>query len=88
VNCFAVTNFFTFAGPPSSMDTPSTTTPRSEYFSWMACSSGMDFRHGTHHVAQKSTSTTLPLRLWFDTGLRERVSSANEGAGRGNVGGK
>ncbi len=82
-------NFFTLAaaGAPSSIDTPTTANPRAAYLACSDCSSGMDFTHGGHHVAQKSSSTTWPLRLAFDTAPPRRSRSENPGAGRGSVGG-
>jgi hypothetical protein len=43
---------------------------------------GNDLRHGSHHVAQKSTMTTLPPRPAIETlPLPFVESSANGGAG-------
>ena len=69
------------------MEIPTTRNPRLEYFSCRACRSGMDLRQGAHHVAQKSSSTTLPARALFETGLPCRSVSENAGLSRGKTGG-
>src|SRR5262249_53731296 len=43
------------------MDTPRTATPRPRYVFSSLTRSEYSSRHGTHHVAQKLTTTTLPL---------------------------
>src|SRR5580658_10309905 len=45
------------------MATPSIVKPRLEYFCWNSIIHGISTRHGSHQVAQKFTSTTLPFRL-------------------------
>src|SRR6188472_24919 len=47
----------------------------------MLSSSGISFRHGPHHVAQKLTITTWPLRLESLMGLPVLESSVKSGAG-------
>ncbi len=55
-------NAGTFFSACSSMVMPKTTSPCDEYCSCSFCSSGMLFTQGLHHVAQKSSSTTLPRK--------------------------
>ena len=47
------------------MFTPTISSPSSLCSSYSASSAGNDSTHGAHHVAQKSTRTTLPFRLWM-----------------------
>src|SRR4051794_35494252 len=37
--------------------------PRDPYFVWNAANHGISILHGSHHVAQKSSRITLPLKL-------------------------
>src|SRR5688572_6814245 len=48
---------------PLGWHTPMMTRPWSLYLSISSLVCGTDWMHGPHHVAQKSTSTTLPLSL-------------------------
>src|SRR5271163_4286948 len=45
------------------MAMPKTVNPLAEYLFWNSIRSGISARHGSHQVAQKFTSTTLPFRL-------------------------
>src|SRR5438046_261713 len=44
----------------SSTETAAISRPLDLYFTYNSWSFGNDFLHGSHHVAQKSTMTTLP----------------------------
>src|SRR5580692_6384675 len=70
--------------PPlsSSSEKPTTTSPLDRYLVLRAWSLGNDLRHGSHHVAQKSTMTTLPPRPAIEIfPLPFAESRANGGAG-------
>src|SRR5580658_8908745 len=70
--------------PPlsSSSEKPTITRPLALYLVLSSCSFGKDFLHGSHHVAQKSTMTTLPLSPAIDTlPLPLAESRAKVGAG-------
>src|SRR5262245_1122436 len=43
--------------------------PLFPYFSWNSMNHGISILHGPHHVAQKSSSTTLPLNAESFTSL-------------------
>src|SRR5579863_1024619 len=45
------------------MATPRIVNPWLAYFCWNPIIHGISTRHGSHHVAQKFTSTTLPFKL-------------------------
>src|SRR5436190_21585359 len=47
-------------GAIGSIETPTISRPWLRYFSWSWMKLGISIRHGPHHVAQKSTITTLP----------------------------
>ena len=53
-------NNLTTGQPSSSMEMPITVKLVSRYFCESSLIHGMDALQGTHHVAQKSRSTTLP----------------------------
>src|SRR5712691_3589427 len=80
-------SFFTHGStaflPSSSMATPSTVKPRGPYFCWNSISQGISTRQGPHHVAQKFTSTTLPLYCASVTSLPSRSLKVTSGAGTG-----
>src|SRR5580693_8275885 len=62
-NCVVWTYGATTLFPSSSIATPSMVRPLSAYFCWNPIIHGISTRHGSHQVAQKFTSTTLPFRL-------------------------
>src|SRR5438874_8218456 len=43
------------------METPTTWRPAFPYLFWNSMNQGISILHGPHHVAQKSSRTTLPL---------------------------
>src|SRR4051812_8859033 len=45
----------------SSTETPTTCSPALPYLFWNSMNHGISILQGPHHVAQKSSSTTLPL---------------------------
>src|SRR5436853_6464769 len=46
----------------SSTDTPTTCSPLLPYLFWNSMNHGISILHGPHHVAQKSSRMTLPLK--------------------------
>ena len=60
LTCNFSRNGFMTVQPSSSMEMPITTSPASRYFSESSIIQGIEFLHGVHQVAQKSSSTTLP----------------------------
>src|SRR5208282_2070198 len=67
--------------PSSSMETPSTTNPLSPYRFSRSMSQGISVRQGSHQVAQKLTSTTLPANCCRLVSLPLRSLSTSSGAG-------
>src|SRR5437763_14403098 len=65
----------------SEVSAPSTTTPFGPYDSCSDCNNFTVSRLGTFQVAQKPTSTTLPLRVALVTVLSFRSGSENSGSG-------
>src|SRR3954454_12161147 len=53
----------------SSTDTPTTCSPCLPYLFWNSMNQGISILQGPHHVAQKSSSTTLPFRAASLTSL-------------------
>src|SRR4051812_27738726 len=47
----------------SSTETPSAWKPRDAYLVWNSANHGISILHGSHHVAQKSSRITRPLKL-------------------------
>src|SRR5688572_7454984 len=77
--CFTVSAIFS---TPLGWHTPMITRPWSLYLSISALVCGIELMHGPHHVAQKSMSTTLPLRLSRGIGsLLSQVPTVSAGAG-------
>src|ERR1700677_5093974 len=66
--------------PSPSVETPRISNPCAAYWSRNSTSQGVSILHGAHHVAQKFTSTALPLKLSRDTFLPLKSSSAQGGA--------
>src|SRR5256886_8081657 len=71
--------------PSSSTSTPRTMKPLEEYFCCISISQGISIWHGSHHVAQKFTSTTLPLYSLSGTSLPSRLSKVTSGSGVPNA---
>src|SRR5271156_2340759 len=63
---FCSTNAFNVLSSPSAL-MPTISNALSAYFLCSACIVGKDSRHGGHHVAQKSSSTTFPRIAVFET---------------------
>src|SRR3954468_981854 len=78
---FFCTNSFTTAGPSESIDTPTTVNPSFPYFLTRSMYPGISILHGPHQVAQKSTTTTLPLNCSELTTLPFTSSNSHDGAG-------
>src|SRR5882724_4217355 len=72
-------NDFTVTSPPTSTDAPTTTNPCGAYFFCSATKPGISVRQGPHHVAQKSRTTTLPLKSEERTVLPSRSLSSQFG---------
>src|SRR5262249_20454758 len=53
---------FTSSTGPEAIATPTTLTPLSAYFRCNSLNCGTSVMQGPHHVAQKSTTSMLPLR--------------------------
>ncbi|MFM2432622.1 MAG: hypothetical protein RLZZ511_3836 [Cyanobacteriota bacterium] len=68
--------------PPFCAQTPMKTTPLSAYFFINSLVWGTAARQGPHHVAQKSSTTILPLRSAIVSGL-ELIQSFTSRAGAG-----
>src|SRR5580698_5561549 len=79
-NGVVCTNGWTTDFPSSSIATPSSVKPLSAYFCWNSISQGISSRHGSHQVAQKFTTTTLPFRLASVTSLPSRSLNVTSGA--------
>src|SRR5678815_2337020 len=77
---FFWTNGATSLAPPASRESPTISRPLSLYLSCIFTKCGISTRQGPHHVAQKSTITTLPLKSESLTFFPERSASSNSGA--------
>src|SRR2546427_13153610 len=62
------------------METPTAANPWAPYILWNSENQGISFLHPVHHVAQKSSRTTLPRYFFSFTVLPELSFSANSGA--------
>src|SRR5262245_25519577 len=69
-------------GSPESTTTPTTSIPRGWFFLQKSAYSGISLMHGPHHVAQKSSTTTLPLSDSRLTRPPARSGRSKAGAGR------
>src|SRR5207245_8212912 len=67
--------------PSSSTSTPRTVKPLDEYFSCISISQGISIWQGSHQVAQKLTSTTLPLYWLNGTSWSSRSLNVTSGSG-------
>src|ERR1700677_947721 len=74
---------FCLFGPSSSFDMPTMTRPSAAYFFWSSMYPGISALHGAHQVAQKSSTTTLPLNCAEVTVAPSRPFSFHAGAGTG-----
>src|SRR6185295_16823682 len=75
---------FTTDGPSSSRETPMTTRPSLPYCFCSSMKPGISSRQGGHHVAQKSRTTTLPLKSDSLTALPSTSLSSQAGATLGS----
>src|SRR6185312_5092200 len=66
--------------PSSSIDTPSTVNPRGPYVFSKSTNQGISVLQGTHHVAQKLSTTTLPLKSFKGTARPEASCRVKSGA--------
>src|SRR5258706_2642779 len=70
----------TSLAPPASRASPTISSPWPRYLDWSRTRSGTSWRHGPHHVAQKSRITTFPFRLDDATGFPSISGRVKEGA--------
>src|SRR5580704_1122577 len=73
-------NRFTTAAPPSSTEIPTTANPFLPYLFCRAMKPGISALQGGHQVAQKSKTTTLPLKSEEWTVLPSPPWSSQPGA--------
>src|SRR5271163_5354859 len=67
--------------PSSSMAAPTTVKFLSANFFWNSISQGISIWQGSHQVAQKFTTTTLPFRLASVTSFPSNPLNVTSGAG-------